>query len=236
MRGWIRGLSFRAEFAIVFVVVFGDPLVVSIRSLWTPERHEPLFTNAELLHTFILEVALGSLTWAFLALRGWTAAQVGLSLSRPLSRAFLTMPLVALGLVLAHSAGGAIVTFAALKAWPDLVMHTARRMTFAPDLHVTTALPACLINPIFEEVFVCGYVVSSLRDRLGVANAVTVSAGIRVAYHLYQGTLGALVKAPGALIFAIWFARTRRLAPLIVAHAVMDVSALLLMWWLSSPR
>ena len=49
-----------------------------------------------------------------------------------------------------------------------------------------------------------------------------VSAGIRVAYHHYQGPMAVLGIVPFALILTIWFARTRRLAPLIVAHAIVD--------------
>ena len=230
MREWIRRLSFRAEFAIVFVAAFGFALVGSIHSLWAPERYERPLTNSDLLHTLIFEVVVGSLLWVFLMLRGWTGAQVGLSAVRPWSRKFLTTPLVALGLVAAFSAGAAILMIAIatlkLHVWPTLVSQALGRLTVAPDLRITTVLAVALINPVFEEVFVCGYVISSLRDRIGAANAVTVSSGIRVACHLYQGVFGALVKAPGALIFAIWFARTKRLAPLILAHALMDFASL----------
>jgi hypothetical protein len=52
-------------------------------------------------------------------------------------------------------------------------------------------------------VFVCGYVLSGLRERPGVAAAENVSAGIRVAYHLYQGPMAALAIVPYALIAAV---------------------------------
>jgi len=230
MREWIRGLSFRTEFAIVFFLAFAYPIAGSLRSLYGQQSDAPFFTNAALLHLLFREVVVGSLLWAFLVLRGWTGAQVGLSAARPWGRKFLTTPLLALGIMLACVVCGAILSVVALRVWPDPslhnFLHNLARQLAAPDLRLTTVLAATLINPVFEEVFVCGYVVSSLRDRLGVANAVTVSAGIRVAYHLYQGPFGAFVKVPAALIFAIWFARTRRLAPLILAHAIMDFAAL----------
>ena len=62
------------------------------------------------------------------------------------------------------------------------------------------------INPVFEEVF--------------------VSAGIRVFHHFYQGAVGVVGVAPLALLYAYWFARTGRLWPLIVAHALTDFTAL----------
>jgi uncharacterized protein len=85
-----------------------------------------------------------------------------------------------------------------------------------------------VIRMLATPVFVCGYVVASLRERIGGANAVSVSAGIRLAYHLYQGPAGVLGITPCALIAAIWFVRTRRLAPLIVAHAIVDFTGLFL--------
>jgi membrane protease YdiL (CAAX protease family) len=64
------------------------------------------------------------------------------------------------------------------------------------------------------------------KDRVGVTTAVNVSAAIRVFYHFYQGAVGVVGIAPMALLFAYWFARTGRLWPLIVAHALTDFWAL----------
>jgi membrane protease YdiL (CAAX protease family) len=44
---------------------------------------------------------------------------------------------------------------------------------------------------VFEELFVCGYVITALKERFGTTAAINVSAGIRVFYHFYQGALGA---------------------------------------------
>jgi membrane protease YdiL (CAAX protease family) len=68
--------------------------------------------------------------------------------------------------------------------------------------------------------------VTALKDRFGITTAVNVSAGIRVFYHFYQGALGVVGIAPMALLFAYWFARTGRLWPLIVAHALTDFAGL----------
>jgi membrane protease YdiL (CAAX protease family) len=49
---------------------------------------------------------------------------------------------------------------------------------------------------------------------------------MRVFYHFYQGAVGVVGIAPLALLFAYGFARTGRLWPLIVAHALTDFWAL----------
>jgi membrane protease YdiL (CAAX protease family) len=235
MREWIRGLSFRGEFAIVLLAAFGLPLAKTISLLLTSEwwlNGAPPFTNPLLLRTLIFEVVVGFLLWKVLTLRGWTGAKVGLSLVRPWSREFLTTPLVALGLALAVYLSSAVLVIAAIGLWPDLLSQAfTHRPRAAPGLPIATVLAVALINPVFEEVFVCGYVVSSLRDRVGVAKAVNVSAGIRVAYHLYQGPMAVLGIMPFALILTIWFARTKRLAPLILAHALVDFAGLSLASW-----
>ncbi len=71
---------------------------------------------------------------------------------------------------------------------------------------------------------VVGYLLTRLRQ-LGWAlpAAIAASAALRGSYHLYQG-FGAFVgNAVMGVAFALFFLRTRRLAPLIVAHTILDV-------------
>jgi uncharacterized protein len=225
MRGWIRSLSFRAEFAIVVVAAFGLAVVGIIQVLVSPRAAR--FTNVGFLRGLIFEVVVGCLLWQFLRLRGWTAEQVGLPPVRPSRRALLTTTLVALGLMLAAQVSYWILAITVLSVSSDLAqLAWTLHPRVAPNLSTLTVLAVAVINAPFEEVFECGYVISSLRERLGVTTAVNVSAGIRIALHLYQGPIGVLSITPFALIAAYWFARTRRLAPLIVAHALVDFTGL----------
>jgi len=94
--------------------------------------------------------------------------------------------------------------------------------------HVWWAVPVLVLaavqNAVLEEVVVVGYLLTRLRQ-LGWAlpAAIAASAALRGSYHLYQG-FGAFVgNAVMGVAFALFFLRTRRLAPLIVAHAILDV-------------
>jgi membrane protease YdiL (CAAX protease family) len=93
-----------------------------------------------------------------------------------------------------------------------------------PDLR--TSLPAVLavsiVNPVFEELIVVGFVIEALRKRFGLAVAVNTSIAIRMLYHLYQGPMAFIVFAAIGLVFTFWYVRTGRLWPLIVAHMVLD--------------
>lgn len=78
-------------------------------------------------------------------------------------------------------------------------------------------------NAALEEIVVVGYLLTRLSD-LGVKrrNALLASAVLRGSYHLYQGFGAFFGNAVMGLIFGYFFTRTRRVVPLIVAHALID--------------
>ncbi|PWU60281.1 CPBP family intramembrane metalloprotease domain-containing protein [Micromonospora globispora] len=96
--------------------------------------------------------------------------------------------------------------------------------------HLWWAVPVLILaavqNAVLEEVIVVGYLVTRLRQlqwRLGAV--VAASALLRGSYHLYQG-FGAFVgNAVMGVIFSLFFLRTRRVLPLIIAHTLLDVVA-----------
>ena len=97
-----------------------------------------------------------------------------------------------------------------------------------PDLWwaVPVLILAAIQNAVLEEVVVVGYLVTRLRDLgLRLPVVVLVSAVLRGSYHLYQG-FGAFVgNAVMGVVFALFFIRTRRVWPLIVAHSLLDIVA-----------
>ena len=92
-------------------------------------------------------------------------------------------------------------------------------------------LPFLLLNPFFEEILVRGYLTTELIDlRKSVVLATLVSLGVQTSYHLYYGVAGALTVGSGLAVFAIYYAKTRRLMPVILAHMLWDLTALLSSW------
>jgi uncharacterized protein len=91
---------------------------------------------------------------------------------------------------------------------------------------VPVLILAAVQNAVLEEVVVVGYLLTRLRD-MGwrVSAAIAASAVLRGSYHLYQG-FGAFVgNAVMGVVFALFFLRTRRVLPLVVAHTLLDVVA-----------
>jgi membrane protease YdiL (CAAX protease family) len=81
-------------------------------------------------------------------------------------------------------------------------------------------------NGILEEVLVIGYLLRRL-DQLGWTpwRAIVFSAVLRGSYHLYQGFGGFLGNATMGLIFGYLYRRWGRVAPLVVAHTLIDTVA-----------
>jgi membrane protease YdiL (CAAX protease family) len=222
MRERILSLSGRTEFLLVLLVAFGVTVPHSLWALLSPEslaNHAPPITNDALHRTVLYELGVIVILIPFLRARGWTREQFGIQPT-------VKDSLWGVGIVLGYYLGFVILVTVLANVWPQAVLAASRiRLKGGPfDWPSITAVS--LVNPVFEEVFVCGYVISALKERFGTTTAVNVSAGIRVFYHFYQGALGVLGTAPMALLFAYWFARTGRLWPLIVAHALQDFTAL----------
>jgi membrane protease YdiL (CAAX protease family) len=81
-------------------------------------------------------------------------------------------------------------------------------------------------NALIEEVVVVGYLLTRLR-RLGWPEwaGTAASALLRGSYHLYQGFGPFLGNAVMGVVFAEWFRRRGRVAPLVIAHTLLDVVA-----------
>ncbi|MBN9376159.1 MAG: CPBP family intramembrane metalloprotease, partial [Cellulomonas sp.] len=79
-------------------------------------------------------------------------------------------------------------------------------------------------NGLLEEVVAVGYLSERLKELRWRGPAIVVaSALLRGSYHLYQGWGPFFGNAIMGLVFAEYYRRTRRVAPLVVAHFLMDM-------------
>jgi len=91
---------------------------------------------------------------------------------------------------------------------------------------VPVLILAAAANGVLEEIVVVGYLLTRLRE-LGwrTWHAVAASALLRGSYHVYQGVGAFIGNTIMGAVFALFFLRTRRLLPLVIAHTVLDVGA-----------
>lgn len=85
---------------------------------------------------------------------------------------------------------------------------------------------AAIQNSVLEEVVMVGYLFTRWRQvGWGVWPVILGSALIRGTYHLYQGFGGFVGNLAMGVLFGWIYTRTSRVAPLVVAHAVIDIVA-----------
>ena len=81
-----------------------------------------------------------------------------------------------------------------------------------------------VVNGFFEELIVRAYLMTDvifLTRR--TALAVIVSALFQGFYHLYQGWQAAVSVTVGFFVFSVFYARTRRITPIVLAHVLWDL-------------
>jgi len=217
VRKLVRRLPPWVEFATVVCLAFGWPI---FNSLWAlvAVPSAPHISAGHLRFVVAYELIVSAILLSLLGARGRTATTVGLAPT--LEDIFLGGTLVA-----AVWLASAVTTLFVATMWPQ-----AFRIVSAVDLGVgsldlPTVVAVSVVNGTFEELFVCGYVMTALGRRHSVWTAINVSVAIRFSYHLYQGPLAVVDIIPMGLICSYFYARTGRLWPPIVAHAVLDFLA-----------
>lgn len=219
MKQLILHLSPVAEIAVVLTLTLGLFVYGGISQyLNPPAATDPYFTNASLIGLVIFEIFLFALVAPVLRLRGWTLPAIGLSpTARQTLAGFLLAPLGLLIFALVDAIGPG----SAPNATTDAAMIPSANLAFG------TILGVSLINAIYEEVFVTGYLIEAVSERSSVIYAVAGSALLRASYHLYQGPVAAISIGLLGLAFALLYVRGRVLWPIIVAHTILDVIAFL---------
>ena len=189
----------------------------SIVSLVSRHPFAQMFSNAELLRTLGAELLLGVFWAVVLRRRGW-------SLDCVTTRAAPSDLGHGLGLCLLAYAAAFLASFLAHLLLPGFG-HIAAMTRLGGTVSVELALVMCVVNPVVEEFFYLGFVTNVLLDHRVFA----ISAGMlaRALVHTYQGPSGFLSMVAVGAVFGIYYAETRRLWPVVVAHVLNDLMGLL---------
>jgi membrane protease YdiL (CAAX protease family) len=218
IRDRLSALSNRTEFLIVFFGAFGLSLFSTAIYVFGL-RPGPTISEQHLRSLLIYEAATLLVLCGFLGIRGWTLRRVGLT--PRLSDALVSVAL-AVGAYVGYLALWLLAVAAGLRPG---YLHGATSLVDG-QFGLLTVVTVSIVNPLFEELFVCGYVIAFAQERGHPALGLNASVAIRLAYHLYQGAIGVLGIIPFGLVFGVWYSRTRRLFPVVVAHAFTDFVAL----------
>jgi len=222
IKTYISKLPFAFEFAFVILVGFGYFIMHSIS--WVVDKLQNditvNFSNIDLISLIIIEIFVLLVIGMFLYLRNWRLSDFEFKIS--LNNSTFGLILFSVNYLIYYFLYMTVST-----VFSDF-MHNANTISASP-VTTTASLPAILavsvINPLFEETLVVGYVVKALNKKIVPWMVIGVSVFIRLSYHMYQGPIILFSILPMAIIFAFIYWKWRRLWPLIVAHAVLDFTS-----------
>jgi membrane protease YdiL (CAAX protease family) len=199
----------------VVLGAFGLLILVSLLQMFRPIA--PAAVSDEGLRAVIrYELIVFAVLVTFLHLRGWTVERIGI-------RFTLRDTLIGLAFVLVAELIGMGALLLIEPISPRLATMIESAGSASGTLGIMTVVTFSIVNPIFEETFVCGYVIAALRGHSQPWTAINMSVAIRLLYHLYQGPAAAIGIVPFGLILAYWYARSGRLWPAITAHAAANL-------------
>ncbi len=202
--------SSAAEVLLINTICFGPFIGWSAYELISGVRHI-VFDDRRLYTIVAIEVVAGAIAALLLRRFGWRFSEFGLRFSMPETIGGSI-------LLLAYSLVGAL-TYGIAHAVSGRELDKYVKV----ETHVgwIALVVTLLVNPLFEELFEVAYNLRAL-ERYGPAFAISVSALIRFACHLYQGPMASVTILPLGILFAAAYWRWRRLWPLVFAHAVAD--------------
>lgn len=205
------------EFLTVIVVAFAIPIINSFAGMFAAPQESLAIADRGLFGIVVFELIIMALLIPTLLLRGWRPADLGLGFRW--SDIGMGCLLAILCWLSVYPIYWFLDAFGQGANPADADMH-------AGMLSIGAVVLVSIINPIFEELFVCAYVIRALERTRSRMFAVNVSVALRASYHLYQGTIGGLALIAFGLILGWYFARSGRLWPAIIAHALLDLIAM----------
>jgi membrane protease YdiL (CAAX protease family) len=210
------------DLGLVLMVAFAAPVMGSIDRLFHPA---PITHSSVKLGLGILDEAIALLLFFVLFRRqGRRLQDIGFNVHwADLPKAF-GLVITSFGLMWVMALAVPYVYFlVTLNTFHD----TGPSSTYF-DSSLWLLVPFLILNPFFEEILVRGYLMTEWIDlRKSVVLAAVISLAFQTSYHLYYGVFGAAIVGCGLSVFAIYYAKSRRLMPVILAHMLWDFTIVL---------
>jgi membrane protease YdiL (CAAX protease family) len=204
------------EACLIVLILFGTFIAASLDAAmrWRPGTAGG-FSDASFAYTLANELVLAAMAILVLWARRYP---LHLLYPRPSARGVFEAALLGIGAVLAHR----LLTL--LLPQPDT--NPIDEMLAATVVSWSGTLPLMVVNGIYEEVFLLAYLMRGLR-RYGASTALGIALFVRMLYHTYQGPHALVSVMAVGLIFGLYYQRTGRLFPVVLAHIAIDVFAFL---------
>lgn len=208
-----------SEIVIVLSIAFGYSILSSI-AIFFSSGPVVAITQEGISFLLVYEIIILTILGFYLIRKGWTLEKLGLDFKykQIISGVVLGLGIFGLNYILINL----------LLTLSPKFQELFSASIVSSNINIIAILSLSIINPIFEEVFVCAYVIQSIEKLKGTSFAINTSIVLRLSYHLYQGLPRMVFIIPLALVFSFWYEKTRKLWTLIIAHAILDFLALIL--------
>ncbi len=219
MKNTFATLSDRTEFILIIGIGFGYFIFSSLTNAVSAFQGDGgsvrILSDADLINIVVYELIALGVIFQILRMRGWRLRDFNPHIS---------LQLTAAGMVLAFGFYvGYVFLLALLASIFEFLLEAAGSQAIKADaLSLPAIVAVSIINPVYEEGLVVGYVVAALKERKGLPFAINMSVLLRVLYHLDQGPLALVGAVLLGLLFVMVYVRWQRLWPLVCAHAVLD--------------
>lgn len=196
---------------VVTAICFGLSIVLSIDAVMAGFPETP-FSAPAMLWMLLAEIGLAFTALLFLRSRGYDVATLA---PRPTLRGSA----IGIGLFFAAWLVGFVLVTPFAVDQPE---QPITAMMAGARIPLPLLVAFAMVNGVYEEVFLLGYLVRGLRG-FGLSVAIGVPLLVRISYHLYQGPLGALWIVAFGLVFALYYVRSGDLWPVAFAHILWDI-------------
>jgi membrane protease YdiL (CAAX protease family) len=195
----------------------GVSAALSLRIVVLDRPTDALFSNASVVRLAILQATL-VLAWTLLLRRrGWSVRTLS-------ARPSALDPLHGVGLgILFYSTYWIGFSFLAMVV--PAFYHAATSLRLGGSLSWWAVALTATVNPIAEELLYLGFIANVVRNE-SLRLALSASVLARAIAHVYQGPVGVLSASLLGVVLGVYYLRSHRLLPAIVAHSILDAIAL----------
>jgi membrane protease YdiL (CAAX protease family) len=218
MRALVQKLSPVQEAALITTIFAGWFIYAAVGVMLAgfPPALASGYNDWAAISLVIFECAMFAIAALVLYWRGWQARDFLFPLG------WRDLP-IAFGLLLLASLANLLVWETIGSRFDDGSL--LRKLAQPGAVSLGAAVLMSVVNGTFEEFFLCRYLIERFRPA-GAAFAVTLSAGIRMLYHVYQGPQGTLAVLAFGFIIGVYYWRSRALGAVVLTHALADFFAL----------
>jgi len=218
MRALVQKLSAVQEAALITTIFAGWFIygAVWVMLAGFPPSMASSYNTAAAISLVIFECAMFAIAALVLYWRGWRARDFLFPIT------WRHVP-IALGLLVLAWLANWLVWEAVGKRLDDGSL--LRQLAQPGAVSFGAALLMSVVNGTFEEFFLCRYLIERFQSS-GAAFAVTLSAAIRMLYHVYQGPQGTLAVLAFGIIIGVYYWRSRALGAVVLTHVLADLLAL----------